>query len=246
MGFGKIADYYYLLFDEVSRLKREEPFLSEIVMRFAPLPKVLDLACGTGLHARFLANKGANVTAVDISEEMLNFARKQYLPKNIYFVLGDLEHLPITGGWDVILCLGNSLCLLSSRDTIRALFQHVSKLLVSGGMFLIQILNYEHPEMRQIHTRCVNKSIGDKNVTVVKTLTPSERHIFLSISYFITSEKMHEAVSEANVLQKIVKEELIRYADEVGLSVQNVFGDFQKNEFDPETSRDLIILFFKG
>jgi SAM-dependent methyltransferase len=55
--------------------------------------KALDLACGTGRHAIFLAAKGWQVTAVDSSRVGLEIARKCAAEKNlaIDFQLADLE-----------------------------------------------------------------------------------------------------------------------------------------------------------
>ncbi len=55
------------------------------VVRWAPLipkGKVLDVACGSGRHARFLATLGYSVTAVDRESQVLESAR---------FIRADLE-----------------------------------------------------------------------------------------------------------------------------------------------------------
>lgn len=44
---------------------------------------VLDLGCGTGRNANFLASKGAEVTGIDISPEALRIARERANTKNL-------------------------------------------------------------------------------------------------------------------------------------------------------------------
>jgi SAM-dependent methyltransferase len=59
---------------------------SDWILRWAPLIErgpVLDVACGPGRHARFFADWGLDVVAVDREE--------QGLPANIRFVKADLE-----------------------------------------------------------------------------------------------------------------------------------------------------------
>lgn len=58
-----------------------------------PPGKALDLACGTGRHAIFLAARGWQVTAVDNSRVGLDIARKSAAEKNlaIDFQFADLE-----------------------------------------------------------------------------------------------------------------------------------------------------------
>lgn len=45
---------------------------------------VLDLGCGIGRHALYLAHLGLNVTALDSSEEALNVLRKTAAEKKLY------------------------------------------------------------------------------------------------------------------------------------------------------------------
>src|SRR5262245_22666575 len=60
---------------------------------------VLDLGCGTGRHALWLAEQGANVTAVDFSEGMLDEARRKPDAERVRFVVHNLhEPLPFAGG----------------------------------------------------------------------------------------------------------------------------------------------------
>jgi SAM-dependent methyltransferase len=46
---------------------------------------VLDYGCGSGYGSRMLSDKAENVTAVDISEEAVNFAKDNYAADNLVF-----------------------------------------------------------------------------------------------------------------------------------------------------------------
>ncbi len=77
------------------------------VRRFLPEGKVLDIACGMGRNAIFLAEQGFAVTAVDMSEVALGFldteARRRGLEIKIQHI--DLETLPVlpVGPFDLLL-----------------------------------------------------------------------------------------------------------------------------------------------
>ena len=71
----------------------EEPFMREQVGPVRGL-SVLGLGCGTGRHARWLAEGGATVTAIDFSKRMFAEARAKCDPTTICFVKHDLP-LPL-------------------------------------------------------------------------------------------------------------------------------------------------------
>src|SRR3954471_16740 len=99
----------------------------DAVVRRAALqsaPQVLDLGTGTGsvaIKAASLVMPGGNVTAVDISPEMLHLARQRSASQglsNIEFLEGRAEELPApTGRFDAVLA---SLSLMYVIDRAAA------------------------------------------------------------------------------------------------------------------------------
>ena len=67
------------------------PFLS--FADVAPSGRVLDVACGTGVLTRALAEAGANVIGVDASEAYLAGARIHRSHPNVSYERGDIRHL---------------------------------------------------------------------------------------------------------------------------------------------------------
>ena len=69
---------------------------------------VLSLACGQGQDARLLARLGANVTGVDVSDEMLRHARDHEAaePRGVSYVQGDARDLAELGNasFDGVVC----------------------------------------------------------------------------------------------------------------------------------------------
>lgn len=66
------------------------------VVRRLPQGNVLDLACGTGELALAIAQKeGVQVTGLDLSEGMLEVARRRTQGKAITLIHGDAQQLPL-------------------------------------------------------------------------------------------------------------------------------------------------------
>lgn len=108
---------------------------------------VLDAGCGTGIDSAFLATLGAAVVGVDISERMLEIARRRRVPEgaSVRFFQGDLSalgSLPI-GPVDVIVsgfaALNTGVDLTSFGRCARSLLRPRGSLLLHvltpGGLF---------------------------------------------------------------------------------------------------------------
>lgn len=78
-------------------LKPPDSRLTAVLEQVRP-GAALDLACGSGRHARWLADRGWRVTGVDLREEA---------PAGIDYVRADLERHEFTiepNAWDLIVC----------------------------------------------------------------------------------------------------------------------------------------------
>ena len=119
--------------------------LFEIPALFSMIPslegkRVLDLGCGFGEHCRMFVERGAAcVVGIDISEKMLEVAkRKNNDPKIEYRLMPMEEIASLDGQFDVVV---SSLALHYVED-FSAVVQGIHSLLSSGGVFLF---SQEHP-----------------------------------------------------------------------------------------------------
>jgi len=92
---------------------------------------VLDAGCGTGVHARYCAGRGARVVGVDVSHRLLVEARKLAAKegRRVAFVEGDLEDLGMfpPERFDVVICG----VVLAFR--LRRVFGQFHRVLRPGG-----------------------------------------------------------------------------------------------------------------
>ncbi len=94
----------------ISRVFGSHDELQEIIMSVASPPgHALDLGCGDGRDAIFLAKKGFDVTAVDFSPTAIKIARKNGIEAgvSVNFVQDDLTKLRhVTGTFDLVIDIG--------------------------------------------------------------------------------------------------------------------------------------------
>ena len=242
-GFDCIAAYYEVLSDSESRLRREGPFLKERLDQ-APGMRVVDLACGTGLHARFFADLGAQVSAIDLSPEMIRFAREHRGHPAIRYAVGDMRALR-GGPWDLAVCLGNSLSLLGFRKAVDTALEAVSSSLAPGGLFVVQVLNYAAAAAQRPRHRVERKTRGDAEIIAVKNLVPHGDRTLLSVTFHTIRNGEHESVTDTAVLLHLDQEAILESAALAALEVYSVYGGFDGSAYQPGLSSDLVVILRK-
>ena len=237
-AFTSSAEFYEVLADSAARLAREGPFL-RACLEGAPGNRVVDLACGTGLHALFMAGEGAEVSAMDISGEMVAHAAVRRPHPAITYRQGDM--CEVSGGpWDLALCLGNSMSLLPSVDAAGTMFRAVFDCLSPGGIFAVQILNYQSPAAREPRHRVERAERDGREIVAVKSLVPHGARTLLSLAFYALSGERYTMASEAAVLLHLTQEDLAGSAGAAGFDEVEILGSFDGNPLDPEKSSDLI------
>lgn len=240
-AFSTIAEYYEALTNSEKRLAREGPLLLQWLSR-APGKRVLDIACGTGLHALFFAERGANVTAVDLSESMVAYARTHRPHTAIRYLPADMRRLP-DGAWDLAVCLGNSLSLLQEDSDLALVFAQVAARLVPGGIFLTQTLNYETETAREPRYRVERVSSSGAQVIAVKNLVPCGPITLLALQFFAECSGEWQHAAEWGILRHWTRRHLAMAAETAGLQEEAVFGGFDAGPYDACGSSDIVCVF---
>ena len=99
---------------------------------------ILDLACGSGYFSRQLKAKGAkNVVGVDISEEMIKYARhdEKDTPLGISYYVEDAVNYISDHQFDIITAL-YLFCYAGSREMLQTICQNVYKNIRPGGRLI--------------------------------------------------------------------------------------------------------------
>ena len=117
-------------------------FYFEILKREGLNPKTaVDLACGTGSVAMLLAEKGMQVTAVDLSAEMLSEAAQKAadMENPPFFVCQPLQELQLPRGVDLAVCALDSLDYITDPDDCAEAIRRVYRVLNPGGIFIFDV-----------------------------------------------------------------------------------------------------------
>ena len=117
-------------------------FYWELLKREGLAPRTaVDLACGTGSVTLLLAEKGLQVTGVDMSEERLCVAaqKAEGAQNRPLFVCQKLQQLYLPRGVDLAVCALDSLDYIINPAHCKEAIRRVYKALNPGGCFIFDV-----------------------------------------------------------------------------------------------------------
>ncbi len=104
--------------------------------------KVLDLGCGSGALTSLIAEKGADVTGVDVSEEWIERCRAEYDMPNLRFIVADGSNLADFKDSSFDFVVMNMVLLnVASSEKVKSIFSEVARVLKSGGELIFSDLH---------------------------------------------------------------------------------------------------------
>jgi len=117
-------------------------FYFDILEREGLSPRTaVDLACGTGSVALLLSQKGLQVTAVDMSWEMLTVAQQKAAEADVYpqFACQKLQELHLPRGVDLAVCALDSMDYILDPMDCKEAIRRVYRALNPGGCFIFDV-----------------------------------------------------------------------------------------------------------
>jgi ubiquinone/menaquinone biosynthesis C-methylase UbiE len=112
--------------------------IAAAIRRVAPEARtLLDVACGTGMHARRLAAApGFTVDGLDADPNMVRLARVAHPDGR--FVLGDMTDFSLPRRYDVVTCFFGSIGYVLTLDRVRLALACFRRHLQPGGVLLLE------------------------------------------------------------------------------------------------------------
>src|SRR3990172_3744175 len=197
---------------------------------------VLDMAAGSGRHAIIFAKQGYNVTAVDLSENLLSIAMNSARTEgvDINFVNSDIRHFNSNQKFDLILNLFTSIGYFEEDEENYYILNKAYSLLDKNGYFILDYFNKNYVEntlvpktVKEIDDGLITQDRFIKGERIIKEITISREG---KVNKFYESVRMFSSDELINMLQAL------------GFHILKTYGDFLGNPFELETSPRIIII----
>jgi SAM-dependent methyltransferase len=227
--FSNYARYYDLMYKEKD-YAAEGDFVHSMIQEYAPQTRsILELGCGTGLHAAAMAEHGYRLCGIDRSPAMLDSAVRRLetlrpdLAERLSFSEGDIRTVRLKATFDVVISLFHVMSYQTTNEDVLASFITARQHLNRGGIFLFDcwfgpgVLSGK-PTVRQ-------KRFTDDHIEVTRTAEPhmdavnNRTDVKYTILIRDTSRKTVEEVNEVHSMRYFFKPEIDLFASQAGLAV---------------------------
>lgn len=209
---------------------------------------VLELACGTGRITIPLAEKGIQISGLDVSEPMLSLARKKAEEKGVpvEWIQGDCRNFKLSKKFRLIFIPVNSIAHLHDLESLEACFSCVKEHLADQGRFIIDVFNPRLDILMRDPTKrypVAEYPDPDGNGTVVVT----ENNVYDTASqvnrikwYYRIGQEKEELVVENNMRILFPQEldALLRYN---GFTIEAKYGDYDETPFTSASPKQLVV-----
>ena len=141
-SYNALAGSYDQLMLDVQHVKRADWLERAFRKSAIPVKSVLDLGCGTGTIACLLAERGYDVIATDLSEEMLTQAACKAADleeRAPVFLCQTMPRLRLVEQVDAVISTVDAVNYLTRETDIRETFRRVFRWLKDGGAFIFDV-----------------------------------------------------------------------------------------------------------
>jgi len=230
------SPYYHQLYFNRDD-KEAAAFIDNLINYLKPLPgsSMLDVACGKGRHSLQLADKGFDVTGIDLSDDSITEAL-QYETDTLHFYNHDMR-LPFwINYFDYAFNFFTSFGYFKTRREHDNAIRTIAQAIKMNGTFVMDFLNVHYAEDHLVHQS--EKEIEGINFIITKWY--DETHFYKKI--IIEDESLEEPLVYTEKVAKFSLGDFTEMFAYQGLQIQEVFGDYSFANYDVKKSPRMVMI----
>jgi ubiquinone/menaquinone biosynthesis C-methylase UbiE len=136
------------LFGELAHKPFDRAMLDRIVEKVGATEKICDMGCGPGQIARYLKDRGADASGIDLSSGMIENARR--LNPDIEFIQGDMRALESVTEATFAGIVAAYAIVNIPRDQLPLVFREFRRILIPDGTLLLSFHVGHENEVRRV------------------------------------------------------------------------------------------------
>lgn len=219
--FGSYARYYNLLYKDKDYQGEAKYVVKLLNDHGVTGGTLLELGCGTGIHAGLFSKLGFDVHGIDHSSEMLKIAQAQ--SGKIKFSQGDVRELKLNTRFDAVVSLFHVMSYQTTTSDLKKAFQTAAAHLNPRGVFVFDCW-YGPAVLKQKPTIRV-KQLENQEISVMRIAVPDfkEAQHVIDVNYRVfVCDKSNGSVDElreTHSMRYLFREEIEALLRENGLKL---------------------------
>lgn len=238
--FDIYSNYYDLLYKD-KNYKEEVSYVESLVKKNLPgAQTILELGCGTGIHAQLFAEQGFTVTGVDLSETMLDKAniRRNNLPlpmqNKLNFTHGDIRNISLGRKFDAVISLFHVMSYMQTNADLSSVIDGAAKHLSEEGLFIFDC--WHGPGVLNDPPVSRKKYFENDLLRVTRTSTPTHLTelntvvVDFDVEIFNKTTQEKSILAESHRMRYLFEEELVSLAKQSGLKFLDCLAWLENKE----------------
>src|SRR5262245_911458 len=215
--FSQTAQYYDTIYLAMKDYSAEAEKLTNIIHRYCRSTgnRLLDVACGTGLHLSYL-KQYFQVDGLDLDEQLLTIARQRHPEIPLHHA--DMTDFNLGRTFDVITCLFSAIGYVKTLENLSRVVQRMAHHLAPGGVLLIEPwFTTETWRPGTVHARFIDEP--DLKLARINTSFVEGRLSLMGMHYLIGTPAGTEHYVERHELGLFTSDEMTDALTACGLEV---------------------------
>ena len=179
-AYTNLAKWFEYLNDDCDYEKWSQYLIMKL--NAYPLKNGLDIGCGGGWFTRAFQKHGYQMTGMDISAEMLNFAQETAMKSGIRseYILGDITAKKLQKHFDFATAINDCINYIP-KDKLDKALKNVYASLSVGGVFLFDISSRRKFEKKIADTVCADDR---EDITYLSFNTKNGDEVSMDVTLF--------------------------------------------------------------
>jgi ubiquinone/menaquinone biosynthesis C-methylase UbiE len=202
--------------------------------------KALELGCGTGNMTMRLKNLGMEITALDISDDMLFAAQEKALNKRyrITFLNQDMVDFEIKKSFDFVFSFCDGYNYIIEEERLKKGFKNVFDHINSEGCFIFDI-STAHKLKNVVGSNTFTQNKED--LCYIWDNYFENKLLEMYISFFIREGNMYRRIDENHIQRAYDENTVIGCLRDAGFSKIEVYNDYSFDKVDDNSLRATFI-----
>lgn len=232
---GEIVKYYNTFFLDEKRLKSEISHIQGLIEKYAVLegkPAILDIGCGTGAHDIKLAQRGFQVKGVDISEDMIVFARNSATIENVEFECGNIQQRSFGEAYNVCISLSHVIGYQLENSEVEKMLSNIYESLQIGGIFIFNFYNVAGVLENGLRAQKKEVMLEDGRILRFSNAEMDFAQSVLNLDYyyFIDEGDKHFEVEISEKMRYFSKKEISYFLEKAGFQILKMYNYMGYNQ----------------